>query len=198
MVRAMIIYEPIMLAMPLAERIKDQILRERKIPDGDDLRKILTSLGLEEMCLNRGLALFRSKYILALLIPSKEYATVDIISSTGDLSDALELMIYHDKTLNAYIVDIVPANELEFEGNVGIEPVIIDAETFELKSTPVLGHFEKENGEIFLVISEKTYDVWKKSGKLEVCPICGADGLVWQKGIAYCSSCGFGIKVVKK
>ena len=83
MVRAMIIYEPIMLAMPLAKRIKDQILRERKIPDSDDLRKILTSFGLEEMCLNRGLALFRSKYILALLIPSKEYATVDIISLTG-------------------------------------------------------------------------------------------------------------------
>jgi len=198
MVRPMIIYEPIMLAIPLAKRIKDQILRERKIPDGDELRKILTSFGLEETCLNRGLALFRSKYILALLIPSREYATVNIISSTGDLSDALELMIYHDKTLNAYIIDIVPANELEFEGNVGIEPVIIDAETFELKSTPVLGHFEKENGEIFLVISENTYDVWKKSGKLELCPICGADGLVWQKGIAYCSSCGFGIKVVKK
>jgi len=198
MVIAMIIYEPIMLAMPLAERIKDQILQERKMPSGEDLRKILTSLGLEETCLDRGLALFRSKHILALLIPSKEYITVDIISSTGDLSDALELMVYHDKKLNAYIVDIVPANELEFEGNIGLEPVIIDAETFELKSTPVLGHFENENGEIFLMISEKTYDAWKESGKLEVCPICGADELVWQGKIAYCSSCGFGIKVVKK
>lgn len=198
MVRVMIIYEPIMLAMPLAEKIKDQILQEKKIPDGETLRRILTSLGLEETCLGRGLALFRSKYVLALLIPSGKYITVDILSSTGDLSDALELMVYHDKTLNAYIVDIVPANELEFEGNIGIEPVIIDAETFELKSTPILGHFEKENGEIFFVISEKTYEVWKESGKLEVCPVCGADELVWQKGIAYCSSCGFGIKVVKK
>ncbi|USS41737.1 hypothetical protein NF865_10135 [Thermococcus aggregans] len=194
----MIIYEPVMLAMPLAERIKDKILQERKVPSADDLRKILTSLGLEEACLDRGLALFRSKYVLALLIPSKEYITVDIISSTGDLSDALELMVYHDKKLNAYIVDILPANELEFEGNIGLEPVIIDAETFELKSTPVLGHFEKENGEIFLVISEKTYDAWKESGKLEVCPICGADELVWQKGTAYCNACGIGVKVVKK
>ena len=181
MVRPMIIYEPIMLAIPLAKRIKDQILRERKIPDGDDLRKILTSFGLEETCLNRGLALFRSKYILALLIPSREYATVNIISSTGDLSDALELMIYHDKTLNAYIIDIVPANELEFEGNVGIEPVIIDAETFELKSTPVLGHFEKENGEIFLVISENTYDVWKKVANLNSVPYVGLTGLYGRK-----------------
>ncbi|EHR79291.1 membrane protein [Thermococcus litoralis DSM 5473] len=194
----MIIYEPIMLAMPLAEKIKDQILQEKEIPDGESLRKILVSLGLEEVCLGRGLALFRSKYVLALLIPSAKYITVDVFSSSGDLSDALQLMMYYDKTLNAYIVDIIPANDLEFEGNIGLEPVIIDAETFELKSIPVLGYFEKENGDIFLVISEKTYDAWKESGKLEVCPVCGADGLVWQKDVAYCSSCGFGVKVVKK
>ncbi|MDN5320574.1 MAG: hypothetical protein PWP49_994 [Thermococcaceae archaeon] len=197
-VRVMIIYEPIMLAMPLAEKIKDQILQEKKLPDGETIRKILASLGLEEMCLGKGLALFRSKYVLALVIPSARYITVDIISSSGDLSDALELMVYHDRTLNAYVVEIVPANELEFEGNIGIEPVIIDAESFELKSTPVLGHFEKDKDDIVLVISGKTYDAWKESGKLEVCPICGAEELVWQKDIAYCNSCGFGIKVVKK
>ncbi|ALV62454.1 hypothetical protein ADU37_CDS07550 [Thermococcus sp. 2319x1] len=194
----MILYEPIMIAMPLAEKIKDQILQEKKMPEGEDFRRILTSLGLEEVCLGRGLALFRSKYVFALLIPSAKYITVDIFSSSGDLSDALELMVYQDKTLDAYIVDIMPANELEFEGNIGIEPVIIDAETFELKSAPVLGHFEKEKENIFLVISEKTYEAWKESGKLGVCPICGADGLVWQGGIAHCSSCGFGVKVVKK
>ncbi len=194
----MIIYEPIMLAMPLTDRIKEHIIREKTLPDVETVRKILTDLGLEKSCLDRELALFKSRHVLVVVLSSREYLTIDIISSSGDLSDAMELMIYHDKTLDSYIVEIVPANELEFEGNIGIEPVIIDAKTFKLKSIPILGHFGKEKGEVFLVIDESTYKEWKESNKTDYCPICGAKELLWHEKVAYCDSCGFAVKVVKK
>ena len=194
----MIIYEPIMLAMPLTDRIKEHIIREKTLPDAETVRKILTDLGLEKSCLDRELALFKSRHVLVVVLSSREYLTIDIISSTGDLNDAMEVMIYHDKTLDSYIIEIVPANELEFEGNIGVEPIIIDAKTFELKSTPILGHFEKEKGEVFLVIDENTYKKWEESNKTDYCPICGAKELSWHEKVAYCDSCGFGVKVVKE
>ncbi|ACS89964.1 MAG TPA: hypothetical protein HA302_01300 [Thermococcaceae archaeon] len=194
----MIIYEPVMLAIPLAEKIKDYILKTKEMPRVDELKEILRELNLKNLYLDRGFALYRSKHVFALLISFKEYITIDIISSSGDLSDAMEIMIYHDKTLDSYIVEIVPVNELEFEGNIGIEPVIIDAKTFELKSNPVLGHFEKGNGEVFLVIDESTYKKWEESNKTDHCPICGAKELTWHEKVAYCDSCGFGVKVVKE
>jgi len=194
----MIIYEPIMLAMPLTDRIKEHIIREKTLPDVETVRKILTDLGLEKSCLDRELALFKSRHVLVVVLSSREYLTIDIISSSGDLSDAMEVMIYYDKTLDSYIVEIVPANELEFEGNIGVEPIIIDAKTFKLKSSPVLGHFEKEKGEVFLVIDESTYKKWEESNKRDYCPICGAKELLWHEKVAYCDSCGFGVKVVKE
>jgi len=194
----MIIYEPVMLAIPLAEKIKEYILKNKEMPSGEELKEILIELNLKNLCLDPDFSLYRSKHVFVLFIPSKEYLTIDIISSTGDLNDAMEVMIYHDKTLDSYIIEIVPANELEFEGNVGIEPTIIDAKTFELKSTPILGHFEKEKGEVFLVIDENTYKKWEESNKTDYCPICGAKELLWHEKVAYCDSCGFAVKVVKK
>ncbi|MBC7095519.1 hypothetical protein [Thermococcus sp.] len=194
----MIIYEPIMLAMPLTNKIKEHIIRGKALPDAEIVRKILTDLGLKKSCLDGELALFKSRHLFVVVLSPREYITIDIISSSGDLSDAMEIMIYHDKTLDSYIVEIVPVNELEFEGNIGIEPVIIDAKTFELKSNPVLGHFEKGNGEVFLVIDESTYKKWEESNKTDHCPICGAKELTWHEKVAYCDSCGFGVKVVKE
>lgn len=195
------VYEPLMLAMPLSKWMSEFIIKNKKLPRGDDVRKFLKECGLEEICLDEGLVLHRGKFILTLTFPakkSKEHIIVDIISSSGELSDALEIIAYHDRKLEAYVIEIIPANELEFEGNIGLEPVIIDEKSFELKSCPVLGHFEEEEGGMFLVIDSETYRIWKDSGKLDICPICGAEGLAWRKNEAYCDSCGFGIKVERE
>lgn len=188
------IYEPLMLAMPLAKWMGEFIIENKKLPTGDDVRKFLKENNLEEICLDEGLVLHRGKFVLTLTFPAKEHLIVDIISSSGELSDALEIIAYHDRKLEAYVIEIIPANELEFEGNIGLEPVIIDDKSFELKSYPVLGHFEEEKDGVFLIIDNKTYQIWKESGKLDICPICGAEGLAWRRNEAYCDSCGFGIK----
>jgi len=189
------VYEPLMLAMPLAKWMGEFIIKNKKLPGGDDVRKFLKECGLEEICLDEGLALHRGRFVLTLTFPAKEHVIVDIISSSGELSDALEVITYHDRKLEAYVIEIIPANELEFEGNIGLEPVIIDEKSFELKSYPVLGHFEEEEDGVFLIIDSETYRIWKGSRKLGICPICGAEGLVWRKNKAYCDSCGFGIKI---
>ncbi|AIF69571.1 hypothetical protein PAP_05855 [Palaeococcus pacificus DY20341] len=191
----MIAYEPLMVAMPLAKWLGEFVVKERRIPTGDEVREFFKSVGFEEVFLDKGMAVHRNRFILAITLPKKNTLVIDLLSSSGELSDALEVIAYHDKQIEGYIIDIIPANELEFEGNVGLEPAIIDDKNFELKSTPVLGYFEEEKEEISLVIDEEAYNLWKKSGKLEICPICGAEGLVWKESFAYCPSCGFGIRI---
>ncbi|WP_048151586.1 membrane protein [Palaeococcus ferrophilus] len=194
----MITYEPIMLAMPLARRITEFIARERRLPEGDELRVFLKEFGLEESCLDRGMAVYRNPFVLAIILPGTEHAVVDVISSSGELSDALEVIAYHDKEVNAYYVEIVPASEVTFEGNVGLEPAIIDAESFEMESYPVFGHFEERDDGIYLILDEEAYSNWKASEKLHTCPICGAEGVAWKGEKAFCPSCGFGFEVVRK
>lgn len=191
----MVIYEPLMLAIPLAKWIGEFIVENKKLPSGDEVREFLKGLYFEEICLDRGLAIHRGNFVIALTFPKREHLIIDIISSSGELSDALEILTYHDKKIESFVVEIVPANEFEFEGNIGLEPIIIDDKSFELKSYPVLGHFEEEKEGVVLVIDMKNYRRWKESGKLNVCPICGADDLAWKEDFAYCGSCGFGIKV---
>ncbi|ASJ03684.1 hypothetical protein A3L09_01240 [Thermococcus profundus] len=193
----MVIHEPVNLAMPLAKVLGETIRRNRRLPDGNDLREVLKGFGLEEICLDRGIAVFRGRTVVAMAFPRDEPLVVDVISSSGELSDALEVVAYLDRKLNAFIVEIVPANDIEYEGNIGLEPVIIDAESFELKSSPVLGHFEEEEGSPFLVIDRETYEHWKENGNTDICPICGGE-LAWKGERAYCLDCGYGVKVVKK
>ncbi|GAB6103062.1 membrane protein [Thermococcus atlanticus] len=189
------LYEPVMLAMPLARKLGELITAGKRLPDGEEVIEELRKFGLEEICLDRGLAIHRGRFIIALTFSGREHLITDILSSTGELSDALEVMAYHDRKLEAYIVEILPANELEFEGNIGIEPVIIDDRTFELKSNPVLGHFEEDGGGIFLVIDRETYERWEEEGDTGTCPICGGS-LSWKGERAYCRDCGYGVEVV--
>lgn len=194
----MITYEPVMLAMPLARRIAKFIVEKRRLPGGDELRAFLRELGLEESCLDRGMAVYRSPFVLAIILPGTEHAVIDILSSSGELSDAFEVIAYHDKEVNAYYVEIVPASEVTFEGNVGLEPVIIDAESFEMESYPVLGHFEERDDGIYMVLDGEAYSNWKVSEKIHTCPICGAEEVAWKGEKAFCPSCGFGFEVVRK
>ncbi len=187
------LYEPVMLAMPLARKLGELITASKRLPNGDEVRQVLKGFGLEERYLDRGLALHRERFIITLTFPGTEHLIVDVISSNGELSDALEVIAYHDRKLEAYVVEILPANELGFEGNIGLEPVIIDDKTFEFKSAPVLGHFEEHKNGIFLIIDGETYSRWKAR---ETCPICGGK-LAWKGEEAYCVDCGYGIKVVK-
>ncbi|NJE26761.1 hypothetical protein E3E22_09080 [Thermococcus sp. MV5] len=193
----MIIYEPIMLAIPLAEEVKAHLIKTKRFPTEGELKKTLEKLGLKPFCSDKKLEIYKGKHVLVLVLPLKEYITVDILSLSGALSDGIEVAVYHDKHLEAYIIEIIPANELEFEGNIGLEPVIVDANTFELKSTPVLGYFKEEGDRVFLIVEGDVYKIWKESGKLDICPICGAKNLVWKGKQAYCASCGFGVKVMK-
>ncbi len=188
-------YDPVTLAMPLAEMITRLIIERGRLPGADDVRKLLRELGLEELYAGRGLALHRNRYFVTLLLP-REVLVVDIIPSSGELSDSVEVMAYHDRELGAFIVEILPANDLEYEGNIGLEPAIIDEKTLKLKSSPVFGHFEEEKEGLYLVIEGEAYELWKDSGKLSVCPICGGE-LAWKGERAYCQDCGYGVKVVR-
>lgn len=191
------LYEPVTLAMPLAKEIGEFIRREGRLPDGDKLREMLKSFGMEESCLDRGLALYRSRFLIALAFPRGETLVVDVISSSGELSDALEVIAYNDKKLGAFVVEILPSNDIEYEGNIGVEPTIIDEKTLKLESSPVLGHFEEDEEGLFLVIDGETYGRWKSEGDVHTCPICGGE-LAWMGEKAYCQDCGYGVKVVKE
>ncbi|KQH81798.1 hypothetical protein AMR53_09320 [Thermococcus thioreducens] len=180
--------------MPLAKGIGEFIMREGRLPDGDELREMLKSLGMEESCLDRGLALYRSRFLIALAFPRGETLVVDVISSSGELSDALEVVAYRDRKLEAFVVEILPTNDLEYEGNIGVEPIIIDEKTLELESSPVLGHFEEDEEGLFLVIYRETYERWKSGGDVHTCPVCGGE-LVWKGEKAYCQDCGYGVRV---
>jgi len=188
------IYEPVNLAMPLAKRLGEIIEERGGVPDGETMRKILKEIGLEEICLGRGVTVFRNGDVIALVLPQGELLMVDILPASGELGDALEVIAYKDKQLNAFIVEIVPANDIEYEGNIGLEPVIIDAESLELESTPVLGHFEEDERGLFLVLDRETYERWRESGTTDVCPICGGE-LVWRGSEAHCGDCGYRIRL---
>ena len=186
-------YDPVTLAMPLAERITRLIIERGRLPGADDVRKLLGELGLEELYAGRGLVLHRNRYFVTLLFP-REVLVVDIIPSSGELSDSVEVIAYHDRELGAFIVEILPANDIEYEGNIGLEPAIIDEKTLELKSNPVFGHFKEEKEGLYLVIDGETYELWKESGKLGTCPLCGGE-LAWKGERAYCQDCGYGVRV---
>jgi ribosomal protein S27AE len=188
------VYEPVNLAMPLAKELGERIMRTGRLPEGEEVRGILKKLELEESCLDRGVGVYRSRNVVALVFAKGEALVVDVISSSGELSDAMEVIAYHDRQLNAFIVEILPANDIEYEGNIGIEPVIIDAEKLELESSPVLGHFEEDEEGVFLIIDRETYVRWKENGDLNTCPVCGGE-LAWKGERAYCQDCGYGVKV---
>lgn len=187
--------EPVAFAFPLSKRIMELIASTRKLPSPDDLREVVKELGMEELCIKGGVALYRSKDLIVLLIP-RENIVIDIISASGELSDAVEVIAYHDRKLDAFIVETLPANDIEYEGNIGLEPVIIDAETGELLSNPVLGEVREEEDGVFLLVDEETYGRWRESGKLNTCPVCGGE-LRWKGKEALCLDCGYGIRVVK-
>ena len=191
------LYEPVTLAMPLAEEIGGFIRREGRLPNGNELREMLKSFGMEEVCLDRGLALYRSRLLIALAFPRGETLMVDVLPSSGELSDALEVIAYRDRTLGAFIVEILPTNDIEYEGNIGMEPIIIDEKTLEVKSNPILGYFEEDESGLFLVIDGETYERWKREGDINICPICGGE-LGWKGKRAYCRDCGYGMKVVRE
>ncbi|WP_456365304.1 hypothetical protein [Thermococcus sp.] len=186
--------DAVTLAMPLAKRIGEHILRTKKLPNGDEIRKILVNLGLESLHSEGGLAVLRNRWFVVLVFPKENGTVIDVIPLTGELSDALEVVVYHDRKLNALIAEILPANELEYEGNIGLEPVIIDAGSGELMSTPVLGDFSEDEEGPYLLIEGETFRRWKESGKLNVCPICGGE-LVWMGREAHCPDCGYRVKV---
>ncbi|WP_148883215.1 transposase [Thermococcus aciditolerans] len=190
------LYEPVTLAMPLAKRIGELILEKGRLPEGDEIREFMREFGLEESCLDRGMAIYRTKFLVALAFPRGENVVIDVISSSGELSDALEVIAYRDRELGAFVVEILPANDLEYEGNIGIEPIIIDEKTLEPESNPVLGHFEEDSEGLFLVIDRETYSRWRKNGDPHTCPICGGE-LAWKGEKAYCRDCGYGVRVVK-
>ena len=191
------LYEPVTLAMPLAKEIGEFIRREGRLPSGNELREMLKSFGMDESCLDRGLALYRSRFLIALAFPREGTLVVDVISSSGELSDALEVIAYNDKKLGAFVVEILPSNDLEYEGNIGVEPVIIDEKTLELESNPILGHFEEDEEGLFLVIDRETYERWRGEGDVHTCPLCGGE-LAWKGERAYCQDCGYGVRVVKR
>ncbi|AIU69113.1 membrane protein [Thermococcus eurythermalis] len=185
--------EPIAVAVPLAKRMMDVIVSEKRLPSGEEVKESLKELGLEELYSGKGLALLRSRDVVALIFP-RENIVVDVLPASGEVSDALEVIAYHDKKLNSLILEILPANDLEYEGNIGIEPVIVNLETGELESVPVLGDFEEDKDGFYLVIDEETFERWKEEGDLNTCPLCGGE-LSWRGKRGLCLDCGYGVKV---
>jgi hypothetical protein len=187
--------EPVAIALSLSKRLMEKALSAKAIPSAYDTLRILQELGMEEVCTGKGLAVYRSKDVVALLFPL-EGLIVDLISASGDLSDAVELVAYHDKKLNAFIIETIPASDIKYEGNIGLEPVIIDSNTGELMSTPVLGDVIIEKDGPVLLIDGETYNKWKEVGKTDTCPICGGE-LRWKGKEAICIDCGYRIRVVE-
>jgi len=185
--------EPVTVAVPLAKRMMNVMVTEKRLPSGDEVREFLKELGLEELYTGKGMALFRSRDVVAILFP-RESLVVDVIPASGEVSDALEVIAYHDRKLNSLILEILPANDLEYEGNIGLEPVIVNLETGELESTPVLGDFEEEKDGVYLVIDSETFERWKDAGNLDTCPLCGGE-LAWRGKKALCLDCGYGVRV---
>ncbi|WP_297535199.1 hypothetical protein [Thermococcus sp.] len=185
--------EPITVAVPLAKRMMNVMVNKKRLPSGDEVKGFLKELGLEELYTGKGMALFRSRDVVALLFP-RDSLVVDVIPSSGEVSDALEVIAYHDRKLNSLILEILPANDIEYEGNIGLEPVIVNLETGELESNPVLGDFEVEKDGVYLVIDRETFERWKDTGNLDTCPLCGGE-LAWRGEKALCLDCGYGVKV---
>lgn len=184
------IYEPITLAFPLAKRLTEFIVAHMSLPSEDEVKNILKELGLEELYSGRGLSLFRNRELVVIAFP-RENLVIDIIPATGAVGDALEVVVYKDRKLNAIILEVLPANDIEYEGNIGLEPAIVNLESGELESTPVFGDFDEE---MHLVIDRRTYERWRESGKLDTCPICGGE-LAWEGKKAYCQDCGYGVRI---
>ncbi|AMQ18544.1 hypothetical protein [Thermococcus peptonophilus] len=189
-------YDPVTVAIPLAYRLEKIMLEKKSLPSGDEVKTILKELGLEELYSGKGLALLRNQDVVVLVFP-RESLVIDVIPATGEVSDALEVIAYHDRKLNALILEVLPANDIEYEGNIGVEPAIISLESGELESAPVFGDFREGEDGIYLVIDKDTFQRWKESGKLDVCPICGG-GLSWRGKKAICLDCGYGVKVVEE
>ncbi len=187
--------EPVNLAMPLAKRLGELVMERGKIPGENEVKEIMETFGLTETCAGRRPRVYEGEGLVALVFQGNGHLVVDVISSTGDLGDALEVVAYHDGKLEAFIVEIVPANDISYEGNVGIEPVIVDEGSLELESSPVLGRFEEEDDGVFLVIDRGTYEKWKSTGDVHVCPVCGGE-LAWRGEKAICRDCGYGVRVV--
>ncbi len=185
--------EPIAIAVPLAKRMMNVMVSEKRLPSGEEVREFLKGLNLEELYSGKGLAVFRNRDIVVLIFP-RENIVVDVLPASGEVSDALEVIAYHDKKLNSLILEILPANDLEYEGNIGLEPVIVNLETGELESVPVLGDFEEEKDGFYLVVDRETLERWKEKGDLNTCPLCGGE-LAWRGKKALCLDCGYGVKV---
>ncbi len=188
--------EPVNLAMPLAKRIGDWIVERGRIPGGNEVRGIMETFGLTETCAGRRPRVYEGKSLVALVFQGDGHLVVDVLSSTGDLGDALEVVTYHDGKLEAFVVEIVPADDMVYEGNVGIEPVIVDDGNLELESSPVLGRFEEGSDGVFLLIDMETYERWKSTGDVHICPVCGGE-LAWRDEKAICRDCGYGVRVVR-
>ncbi|CAB49097.1 zinc ribbon domain-containing protein [Pyrococcus abyssi] len=184
--------DPLMAAFPVAKRLWKAIIKNRRFVELSEVADILEEVGLKKACFGDGLLLFRNRDVIALLVPRNGMIIIDFISATGELSDALELVAYLDKEIECYVIEILPASEFE-EENIGVEPVIIDANTFELKSYPVLGEFE-ERKNLILHVDRETFDLWKESGKLSICPVCGGR-LKWKGERAICTDCGVEVVV---
>ncbi|NJF25094.1 hypothetical protein [Thermococcus sp. Bubb.Bath] len=194
MTKRAVSYEPVNVALPLAKKLEESIKGNGELPNGAELRRIVKEIGGEELYLGRGVSAFRAGEVVGVILPGRDRITIELLPSEGGISEALEVVAYMDRDLGAFVVEILPANDIEYEGNIGLEPVIIDAGSLELKSTPVLGEFEEEEEGVFLVIDLETYGRWKESGKLGVCPICGGK-LVWEGEKTHCADCGYGVKV---
>ncbi|WP_367883222.1 hypothetical protein [Thermococcus peptonophilus] len=129
-------YDPVTVAIPLAYRLEKIMLEKKSLPSGDEVKTILKELGLEELYSGKGLALLRNQDVVVLVFP-RESLVIDVIPATGEVSDALEVIAYHDRKLNALILEVLPANDIEYEGgNIGVEPAIISLESGELESAP--------------------------------------------------------------
>ncbi len=192
----MYLQEPVNLAIPLAKHLGELIMERGEIPGRESVREIMETFGITGTCAGKRLEVYESRDLVALVFQSGEHLVADIISSTGNLVDALEVVAYHDRKLEAFVVEVAPINDVEYGGNVGIEPVIVDEKSLELKSAPVLGHFEEDDRGVSLVIDGKTYEKWKGTGDLHTCPVCGGE-LVWRGEEAFCHECGYGVRVVR-
>lgn len=82
---------------------------------------------------------------------------IDVIFVIGEVSDVFEVIVYYDRKFNVFIFEVFFVNDIEYEGNIGVEFVIISFESGEFESVFVFGDFREEEDGIYFVIDKDIF-----------------------------------------
>lgn len=190
------VYDLVMVVIFFVYRFEKIMLEKKFFLSGDEVKIILKEFGFEEFYFGKGFVFLRNQDVVVLVFFCESFV-IDVIFVIGEVSDVFEVIVYYDRKFNVFIFEVFFVNDIEYEGNIGVEFVIISFESGEFESVFVFGDFREEEDGIYFVIDKDIFQRWKESGKFDVCLICGGE-LLWRGKKVICLDCGYGVKVVEE